>query len=173
MASIRFAVYEDGNRSMLGHRILPVAGIRPGMNFLRPIKLIWWECICQRILGYRHIMLRNAIGQPLGLAALFVKIDVRDFVSDAHRGKALQKTTKFNFYAPLFGTAHCTWYFLLSACFLSVSSDLVNALLDPISYTSKFQCAINGTLSVFLFALGSFNDLSVLVLSLSKVHLHF
>uniref|UniRef100_A0A915KNR9 1-phosphatidylinositol 4,5-bisphosphate phosphodiesterase n=1 Tax=Romanomermis culicivorax TaxID=13658 RepID=A0A915KNR9_ROMCU len=34
--------------------------------------------------GYRHISLRNAINQPLGLPTLFVKITVKDFVPLAH-----------------------------------------------------------------------------------------
>lgn len=44
---------------MIGHRILPVVGLRP---------------------GYRHISLRNEIGQPLNYASLFVHIEVQDYV---------------------------------------------------------------------------------------------
>lgn len=48
------AAYDENGR-FLGHRILPVVGLRP---------------------GYRHIALRNENGQPLGLPSLFVHIEV-------------------------------------------------------------------------------------------------
>uniref|UniRef100_A0A6A7FZA1 1-phosphatidylinositol 4,5-bisphosphate phosphodiesterase n=4 Tax=Hirondellea gigas TaxID=1518452 RepID=A0A6A7FZA1_9CRUS len=62
LATVRIAAYEDtGSRPLLGHRVLPVVGLRP---------------------GYRHIVLRNESGQPLGLSTLFVYIKVRDYVPD-------------------------------------------------------------------------------------------
>ncbi len=65
LATLRIVVNDESGK-MLGHRIVPVVGIRP---------------------GYRHIILRNAANQSLGPASLFVKIDVKDFVPDAHLGK--------------------------------------------------------------------------------------
>lgn len=52
------AAYEESGK-LIGHRILPVVGLRP---------------------GYRHISLRNEIGQPLNYASLFVHIEVQDYV---------------------------------------------------------------------------------------------
>jgi phosphatidylinositol phospholipase C beta len=67
LALLRLIVYDDPQLNKpLAHRILPVWGLRP---------------------GYRHIVLRNAANQPLGLATLFVKITVRDFVPELHQGK--------------------------------------------------------------------------------------
>ena len=53
LASIRLAAYEESGK-LIGHRILPVVGLRP---------------------GFRHIPLRNENGQPLNYASLFVHID--------------------------------------------------------------------------------------------------
>ena len=52
LAFIRLAAFEESGR-LLGHRVLPVVGLRP---------------------GYRHISLRNESGQPQGLSTLFVKV---------------------------------------------------------------------------------------------------
>lgn len=60
LASIRIAAYEESGK-FLGHRILPVIGLCP---------------------GYRHLMLRNELGQPLHLATLFLCIVVNDYVPD-------------------------------------------------------------------------------------------
>ncbi|KAL1431603.1 hypothetical protein MTO96_002232 [Rhipicephalus appendiculatus] len=51
----------DDSGKLLGHRILPVVGLRP---------------------GYRHISLRNESGQPLLLQTLFVHVTVKDYVPD-------------------------------------------------------------------------------------------
>ncbi|KAF2361492.1 Phospholipase C phosphatidylinositol-specific Y domain [Trinorchestia longiramus] len=62
LATLRIAAYEDsGSKPLLGHRVLSLVGLRP---------------------GYRHIVLRNEAGQPLGLSSLFVYIKVRDYVPD-------------------------------------------------------------------------------------------
>nr|AUC64089.1 phospholipase C [Neogonodactylus oerstedii] len=61
LACLRITACEDGSRSMLGHRVLPIVGLRP---------------------GYKHIVLRNEAGQPLNLATLFVHIKVGDYVPD-------------------------------------------------------------------------------------------
>lgn len=62
LATVRIAAYEDGgSKPLIGHRVLSLGGLRP---------------------GYRHIVLRNESGQPLGLATLFVYIVVRDYVPD-------------------------------------------------------------------------------------------
>lgn len=55
LASIRIAAYEEGGK-FIGHRVLPVIGLCP---------------------GYRHLMLRNELGQPIGAAALFLHIVVK------------------------------------------------------------------------------------------------
>ncbi|KAF7704560.1 1-phosphatidylinositol 4,5-bisphosphate phosphodiesterase beta-1 [Silurus meridionalis] len=60
LASIRIAVFEEGGK-FIGHRIIPVSAIRP---------------------GYRYIGLRNEKNQPLNLPALFVYIEVKDYVPD-------------------------------------------------------------------------------------------
>ena len=54
LAVLRVAAYEESGR-LLGHRVLPVVGLRP---------------------GYRHISLRNESGQPQGLSTLFVKVRI-------------------------------------------------------------------------------------------------
>jgi phosphatidylinositol phospholipase C, beta len=60
LASIRIAVYEE-NGKFIGHRVLPVIGLCP---------------------GYRHLTLRNELGQPITLATLFLCIIVKDYVPD-------------------------------------------------------------------------------------------
>lgn len=60
LASLRITAYEE-NGKFIGHRILPVVGLCP---------------------GYRHLTLRNEIGQPLPLATLFLCIVVKDYVPD-------------------------------------------------------------------------------------------
>jgi phosphatidylinositol phospholipase C beta len=62
LAILRIAVYSENGTSLLGHRILPVEGLRP---------------------GYRHISLRNECNQPQGIATLFVHIRVTDYIPDA------------------------------------------------------------------------------------------
>nr|XP_021323210.1 1-phosphatidylinositol 4,5-bisphosphate phosphodiesterase beta-1 [Danio rerio] len=60
LASLRIAVFEEGGK-FIGHRIIPVYAIRP---------------------GYRYIGLRNEKNQGLTLPALFVYIEVKDYVPD-------------------------------------------------------------------------------------------
>ncbi|XP_070577885.1 1-phosphatidylinositol 4,5-bisphosphate phosphodiesterase beta-1-like isoform X2 [Ptychodera flava] len=60
LAMLRIAVVEE-NGKLIGHRILPLEGIRP---------------------GYRHISLRNESNQPLTLPTLFIHISVKDYVPD-------------------------------------------------------------------------------------------
>lgn len=60
LASIRIAAYEE-NGKFLGHRVLPVIGLCP---------------------GYRHVSLRNELGQALPLSTLFLCIIVKDYVPD-------------------------------------------------------------------------------------------
>ncbi|ESO90162.1 hypothetical protein LOTGIDRAFT_123959 [Lottia gigantea] len=61
LATLRIAVYEETGR-LIGHRILPVEGLRP---------------------GYRHIPLRNESNQPLLLQTLFVHLSIMDYVPDS------------------------------------------------------------------------------------------
>jgi phosphatidylinositol phospholipase C beta len=58
LACIRITAYEESGK-FIGHRVLPVIGLCP---------------------GYRHLSLRNEIGQPLTLATLFLCIVVKDYV---------------------------------------------------------------------------------------------
>ncbi|XP_030241982.1 1-phosphatidylinositol 4,5-bisphosphate phosphodiesterase classes I and II [Drosophila navojoa] len=60
LASIRLAAYEEGGK-LIGHRVLPVIGLCP---------------------GYRHVNLRSEVGQPIGLASLFLCVVVKDYVPD-------------------------------------------------------------------------------------------
>lgn len=60
LASLRIAAFEEGGK-FIGHRIIPVSAIRP---------------------GYRYIGLRNEKNQPLVLPAVFVYIEVKDYVPD-------------------------------------------------------------------------------------------
>uniref|UniRef100_A0A8D0N214 1-phosphatidylinositol 4,5-bisphosphate phosphodiesterase n=1 Tax=Sus scrofa TaxID=9823 RepID=A0A8D0N214_PIG len=62
LACLRIAVYEEGGK-FIGHRILPVQAIRP---------------------GYHYICLRNERNQPLMLPAVFVYIEVKDYVPDTY-----------------------------------------------------------------------------------------
>ncbi|XP_074503475.1 1-phosphatidylinositol 4,5-bisphosphate phosphodiesterase beta-1-like [Sebastes fasciatus] len=60
LASLRIAAFEEGGK-FIGHRIIPVSAIRP---------------------GYRYISLRNEKNQSLILPAVFVHIEVKDYVPD-------------------------------------------------------------------------------------------
>uniref|UniRef100_A0A6I8NBW9 1-phosphatidylinositol 4,5-bisphosphate phosphodiesterase n=1 Tax=Ornithorhynchus anatinus TaxID=9258 RepID=A0A6I8NBW9_ORNAN len=62
LACLRIAVYEEGGK-FIGHRLLPVQAIRP---------------------GYHYICLRNERNQPLMLPAVFVYIEVKDYVPDTY-----------------------------------------------------------------------------------------
>ncbi|KAM6458737.1 1-phosphatidylinositol 4,5-bisphosphate phosphodiesterase beta-1 isoform 2-T2 [Liasis olivaceus] len=62
LACLRIAAYEEGGK-FIGHRILPVSAIRP---------------------GYHYICLRNERNQPLMLPAIFVYIEVKDYVPDTY-----------------------------------------------------------------------------------------
>ncbi|XP_067338677.1 1-phosphatidylinositol 4,5-bisphosphate phosphodiesterase beta-1 isoform X2 [Channa argus] len=60
LASLRIAVFEEGGK-FIGHRIIPVSAVRP---------------------GYHYISLRNEKNQSLTLPALFVYVEVKDYVPD-------------------------------------------------------------------------------------------
>ncbi|XP_075719176.1 1-phosphatidylinositol 4,5-bisphosphate phosphodiesterase beta-1 [Rhinoderma darwinii] len=60
LACLRISAYEEGGK-FIGHRILPVSAIRP---------------------GYHYICLRNEKNVPLTLPAIFVCIEVKDYVPD-------------------------------------------------------------------------------------------
>ncbi|KAF6284697.1 phospholipase C beta 1 [Rhinolophus ferrumequinum] len=62
LACLRIAAYEEGGKC-IGHRILPVQAIRP---------------------GYHYVSLRNERNQPLMLPAVFVYIEVKDYVPDTY-----------------------------------------------------------------------------------------
>lgn len=60
LACLRITAYEESGR-FIGHRVLPVVGLCP---------------------GYRHVNLRNELGQPLPLCTLFLLVVVKDYVPD-------------------------------------------------------------------------------------------
>ncbi|XP_061767360.1 1-phosphatidylinositol 4,5-bisphosphate phosphodiesterase beta-1 isoform X1 [Nerophis ophidion] len=60
LAALRIAAFEEGGK-FIGHRIIPVSAVRP---------------------GYRYIGLRNEKNQSLILPAVFVYIEVKDYVPD-------------------------------------------------------------------------------------------
>ena len=60
LAVLRIAAYEDSGK-LIGHHVLPVKGMRP---------------------GFRHVGLKNEIGQRLLLPMIFVHIAVKDYVPD-------------------------------------------------------------------------------------------
>uniref|UniRef100_A0A8C8DQ71 Phosphoinositide phospholipase C n=1 Tax=Oryzias sinensis TaxID=183150 RepID=A0A8C8DQ71_9TELE len=64
LASLRIAAFEEGGK-FIGHQIIPVSAIRP---------------------GYRYIGLRNERNQSLMLPAVFVYIEVKDYVPDTFAG---------------------------------------------------------------------------------------
>uniref|UniRef100_A0AAQ6IHN7 Phosphoinositide phospholipase C n=1 Tax=Anabas testudineus TaxID=64144 RepID=A0AAQ6IHN7_ANATE len=72
MASLRIVVHEE-NGKFLGHRIIPVDAIQS---------------------GFHHICLRSESNMPLTLPALFVYIEVKDYIPAAFAGnqKMLQQT---------------------------------------------------------------------------------
>ncbi|XP_053305001.1 1-phosphatidylinositol 4,5-bisphosphate phosphodiesterase beta-3 [Spea bombifrons] len=70
LASLRIAVFEEGGK-FVGHRILPVSGIRP---------------------GYHYICLRNETNQPLCLPALLVYTEANDYIPDDHQDYAFALT---------------------------------------------------------------------------------
>ncbi|KAL7991292.1 hypothetical protein Chor_015548 [Crotalus horridus] len=80
LACLRIAAYEEGGK-FIGHRILPVSAIRPGRDWVIVavfvIALILKE-------GTRQIELRNERNQPLMLPAIFVCIEVKDYVPDTY-----------------------------------------------------------------------------------------
>lgn len=75
MAVLRIAAFDESGK-LLGHRVLPIDGLRP---------------------GYRHICLRNELNQPQNLATLFVHLSVRDYVSDALAGDLDSSTVYYNY----------------------------------------------------------------------------
>ncbi len=66
MAYVKLSVMDENTRKMLGFRLLPLPGLRP---------------------GFRHILLRNAANQCLGVASLYVKVKVSDYVAPEHAGE--------------------------------------------------------------------------------------
>uniref|UniRef100_A0AAY4CYP3 1-phosphatidylinositol 4,5-bisphosphate phosphodiesterase n=2 Tax=Denticeps clupeoides TaxID=299321 RepID=A0AAY4CYP3_9TELE len=65
MASLRILVYEEGGK-FIGHRIIPIDAIQS---------------------GFHHICLRSESNVPLTLPALFVYIEVKDYIPAAFAGK--------------------------------------------------------------------------------------
>lgn len=121
LASIRIAVFEEGGK-FIGHRIIPVSAIRPGEGSFSTWSKATsdWCCHVQPkfdpvCAGYHYISLRNEKNQALTLPALFVYVEVKDYVPDTFAGgfhlkrpktpKSLQDPDKHGF--PLF--LRCHW----------------------------------------------------------------
>lgn len=94
LASIRIAVFEEGGK-FIGHRIIPVSAIRPGEDtfYVRHIGGITRLGCCRveptfnpLCAGYHYIGLRNEKNQALTLPALFVYVEVKDYVPDTFAG---------------------------------------------------------------------------------------
>ncbi len=60
LAVLKISVYDDQSK-MIGHRVLPIVGLRP---------------------GYRYISLKNEANQPLLMTSLFVHIKLHDYVPE-------------------------------------------------------------------------------------------
>lgn len=64
LALLKVSVFDDQNK-MIGHRVLPVVGLRP---------------------GYRYISLKNESNQPFIMSSLFVHIQLHDYVPEEYEG---------------------------------------------------------------------------------------
>lgn len=64
LALLNLSVYDDQNK-MIGHRVLPVVGLRP---------------------GYRYIYLKNESNQPLSMCCLFIHLQLDDYVPEEFEG---------------------------------------------------------------------------------------
>jgi phosphatidylinositol phospholipase C beta len=62
LALLKITVYDDQSKQV-GHRVLPVVGLRP---------------------GYRYVVLKNESNQPLLMNALFVHITMHDYVPEEY-----------------------------------------------------------------------------------------
>ncbi|NXU16057.1 PLCB2 phosphodiesterase, partial [Pardalotus punctatus] len=61
LASLKIVAWEEGGK-FIGHRIIPVIAMHP---------------------GYHHVCLRSESNMPLTMAALFVFLEIKDYVPDA------------------------------------------------------------------------------------------
>ncbi|NWV29947.1 PLCB2 phosphodiesterase, partial [Origma solitaria] len=61
LASLRIVAWEEGGK-FIGHRIIPIIAMHP---------------------GYRHVCLRSESNMPLTMPALFVFLEIKDYVPDA------------------------------------------------------------------------------------------
>lgn len=93
LASIRIAVFEEGGK-FIGHRLIPVSAIRPGRCLPSVLTGSMWlydgKCFYKSfvaVTGYRYIGIRNEKNQSLTLPAIFVYIEVKDYVPDTFAGK--------------------------------------------------------------------------------------
>lgn len=85
--------------------------------------------------GYHYISLRNEKNQSLTLPALFVYVEVKDYVPDTFAGKSgdrkkRRKTEK-------------EMRFFSSSLFSSLSSDVIEALSNPIRYVNLMEQRAN------------------------------
>lgn len=86
--------------------------------------------------GYHYISLRNEKNQSLTLPALFVYVEVKDYVPDTFAGQLLRKkgTDWCGF------CSHEQWWLF---CFFSCSLDVIEALSNPIRYVNLMEQRAN------------------------------
>lgn len=100
LASVRIAAYEEGGK-FIGHRVLPVIGLCP---------------------GFRHLTLRNELGQPIPLATLFLCIVVKvSWILNENDLSSINTSNNLKDYVP------------------DGLSDFAEALANPIKYQSELE----------------------------------
>ncbi|XP_023370084.1 1-phosphatidylinositol 4,5-bisphosphate phosphodiesterase beta-2 isoform X1 [Otolemur garnettii] len=77
LASLRVAVMEEGNK-FLGHRIIPINALNS---------------------GYHHLCLRSESNMPLTMPALFVFLEMKDYVPDAWADLTVALTNPIKFFS--------------------------------------------------------------------------
>lgn len=85
--------------------------------------------------GYHYISLRNEKNQSLTLPALFVYVEVKDYVPDTFAGKSGDRKKEEK------QKKKCC--FFSSSLFSSLSSDVIEALSNPIRYVNLMEQRAN------------------------------
>lgn len=69
LALLKITAFDDQNR-MIGFRVLPIVGLRP---------------------GYRFVCLKNDSNQQLLMTSIFVHIKIEDYIPEEFQGKLIIK----------------------------------------------------------------------------------
>ncbi|NXS51993.1 PLCB2 phosphodiesterase, partial [Brachypteracias leptosomus] len=77
LASLKIVAWEEGGK-FVGHRIIPVIAVHP---------------------GYHHICLRSESNMPLTMPALFVYLEVKDYVPDAWADLTIALSNPIKFFS--------------------------------------------------------------------------